>query len=317
MIVGGLCSCQEKRARDDQGKTAACWIYAMLECVEHEAAVRGDSVQLSRQWLMAKELEEQTQRLYLSNLRIDELTNSRSDGLTNSRIVHTGNSGKGIAGVVSMRGVGPEALRLIRQYGLVPYQNEKTEITNSSVLERKLALLASQARSLDELNDRMRELLPEFTTTRATVKKLPAFYYLSMRYNPLQFAESVMYYQHWHFYASVPYRPYGSNFALEVADNYNHHEYTNLPMDDITAMVLASLKEGHAVYWEYGRRTKDGLVTSDHAIAIVGLVHPKKHHGEPYLKCKNSYGKKWGNNGYCLVSLDEFKQNTCCVGVLE
>ena len=278
-----LSSCQEKRARDDQGQTSACWIYAMLECVECEAALRGDSVQLSRQWLMAKELEEQTRWCYF-----------------NERPTFGG-----VDGGISLRGVGPEAVRLIERYGLIPYQNEKTEITNSQVISRKLALLAEQAKSLNDLQERMKDLLPRFTLSPHN-----AFYYLSMRYNPHQFAESVMYYQHWRFYASVPYHPYGYPFILEVPDNYNHHEYINLPIDSLTNKVIASLKAGHAVYWEKGNRSRDGLTTSSHAMAIVGLK------GSAFV-CKNSYGKKWGKNGYCLVSIENFKNTICNVGILD
>ena len=285
-----LSSCQDKRARDDQGRTSACWIYAMLECVEHEACMRGDSVQLSRQWLMAKELEEQTVWHYLSD-------------------------GKGAD--ISLRGVGPEALRLIQIYGLVPYQHEKTQITRGSVTERKLQLLARQALSLDDLRERMTDMLPQFTTTRPTTGKQPAFYYLSMRYNPLQFAESVMYYQHWHFYTSVPQQPYNIDIPLAVPDNRYHHAYTNLPIDSITAKVLASLKAGHAVYWEYGNPTPDGIVSSDHAMAIEGIVKSRKHPGRIMLRCKNSYGKEWGQKGYCLISLPYFKAHTCNVGLVE
>lgn len=283
-------SCQDKRARDDQGHTSACWIYAMLECVEHEACLRGDSIQLSRQWLMAKELEEQTIWHYLSGDK---------------------------AADISLRGVGPEALRLINTYGLVPYQHEKTQITNSSVTERKLQLLARQTHSLNELRDRMKEMLPQFTTTRPSAGKQPAFYYLSMRYNPLQFAESVMYYQHWHFYTSVPHQPYNTDITLEVADNRNHHSFTNLPIDSLIAKVLASLKAGHAVYWEYGNPTPDGIVSSNHAMAIEGITTSRKHPGKILLRCKNSYGSKWGHNGYCNVSLPYFKVHTCNVGLVE
>ena len=208
-----------------------------------------------------------------------------------------------------MRGVGPEAIRLIERYGLIPYQNEKTEITNSSVLERKLSLLAQQARSLDELHERMDALLPRFTLSQHG-----AFYYLSMRYNPYQFAESIMYRQHWQFITSVPYREYGTTFPLEVADNSRHHEFLNMPIDSLTSRVIASLRAGHAVYWEYGKRTADSLVTSDHAMAIVGLRKSKD--GNMMLLCKNSYGKEWGKNGTCLISIDDFKKKTCNVGVL-
>lgn len=280
-----LVSCHDRRASDDQGRTSACWIYAMLTCIEREAALHGDSITLSRQWLMAKELEEQTEWAYFN---------------ANANLNHC---------CLSMRGVGPEAIRLIERYGLIPYQNEKTEITNSSVLERKLTLLARQALSLDDLHDRMKALLPQFT-----LSPHGAFYYLSMRYNPYQFAESIMYRQHWQFITSVSYREYGTTFPLEVADNSRHHEYLNMPIDSLTSRVMTSLRAGHAVYWEYGKRTADGLVTSDHAMAIVGLRKSKE--GKTMLLCKNSYGKEWGRNGTCLVSIDDFKKKTSNVGVL-
>ena len=277
LIFITLTACKERRTVDDQGRTSACWVYAMLTCIEHESALKQDSVMLSRHWLIAKELEEQTEWMYLTR--------------------------KGSQ--LNCRGVGPEVIRLIDKYGLVPYQNEKTQINSSSVLEKKLYLLARQAKSIGELRERMKELLPKFT-----ISTMGAFYYLSMRYNPHQFAESIMYRQRWQFYASVPYHPQGEEFALEVADNYNHHEYTNLSIDSLTSKVLASVKAGHAVYWEIGRRGKDGHMSSDHAMAIVGMK-------KGMFLCKNSYGKKWGKGGYCLVSIEKFKETTCNVGINE
>lgn len=278
-----MTGCQQRRPTDDQGRTSGCWVYAMLTCIEHEAARRHDSVQLSREWLLAKELQEETERAYF----------------------YAHDTPKGYDNRITLRGVGPEVLRLIEKYGMVPYQNEKTQINNGRVLERKLSLLAQQAMSIEELRERMQDLLPRFTLSRSE-----AFYYLSMRYNPHQFAQSIMYWQNWEFLTSVPYHPYGERMALEVPDNYRHHEYLNVPVDTLVARVLASLRAGHAVYWEYGRRTKDGLVSSDHAMAIVAINGNK-------LVCQNSYGKKWGKGGKCLVNLKEFRERTCNVGILN
>lgn len=58
LIVLQLFSCN-KQEPTNQGRTSACWIYAMCACIEHEARHVGDSVVLSRQWLLARELEEQ------------------------------------------------------------------------------------------------------------------------------------------------------------------------------------------------------------------------------------------------------------------
>lgn len=215
---------------------------------------------------------------------------------------------------INMRGVGPEALRLIERYGLVPYMHEKNAVNNSRVLQRKLALLSEQARSLEQLEDSEAEILPRFTLAQSS----NSFYFMSMRYTPQQFAESVMYYQHWRWYASVDYHPWGEKFALEIADNRHYHEYENIPMKDLVQKVLASLKAGHPVYWELGRKAsvqkQGGGADSDHAMAIVGV---RKTKGGYMLTCINSYGKKWGKEGRCQVSLDYFIKHTCNVGIME
>ncbi|MDO4171490.1 MAG: hypothetical protein Q4E63_07740 [Prevotellaceae bacterium] len=290
----------------DQGRTSACWIYAMCACIEHEAARRGDSVTLSRQWLMGHLMEEQAMERY------DIL---RSGG----KITDGGR------GTISMTGVGPDALRLIAQYGLVPYMHERRAITNSSVLERKLSLMAASAvamrQSPEDMRRRMKELLPTFTVTRH--KRLThdflkpeteSFYYLSMRYTPQQFAESVMYYQTWRWYASEDTHPWGAVVALEVSDNRRYHEYRNLPMRQLLAMVRESLGQGHAVYWEYGcepsHQKRGGGAASDHAVAIIGMVDGK-------FLCLNSYGPDWGMKGCRLVSEEFFMKHTSNVGIIE
>lgn len=277
-----------KREYSDQGRTSACWIYAMLACIEQEQLRYGDSVTLSRQWLMSRLMEEQTMERYLAGREI------------------------------SMRGVGPDALRLIENYGLIPFRGEKGDITNSHVLERELRLLADHHHgTLKTLHERVEEKLPRFTVNGTDGSA--TFYYYGMRYTALQFAESIMYHQQWQWYASVTYHPWGVTFPLEVADNRRYHIYLNIPMPQLIDKVLASLRAGHPVYWEYGREAsaqpQGGGASSDHAVAIVALR--KGSDGKPRLLCRNSYGTAWGQNGHFLVSLDFFRQHTCNVGILE
>lgn len=272
----------------DQGRTEGCWVYAMVACIEHEQQRYGDTLCLSRQWLLSKVMEEQT-RLCLANPDHH----------------------------ITMRGVGPDALRLVSKYGLIPQHHEKSVITNGKVLGRRLMLLArravSQHMSDQQFVDEMEHLLPQFSLSRGTP---PHFYYYSMRYDPYQFAESIMYHQSWQWYASVPYHPYGKPFVLEVADNFRHHRYINLTPKQLLGKVLASLKKGHPVYWEMAwnpEHPEGKPVPSQHAMAIVGLRKGKD--GKPRLLCLNSWGRKWGNNGYCLVTTDYFLRHTCNVGV--
>lgn len=291
----------------NQGKTSACWIYAMCTCIEREQLLHGDSITLSRHWLLAREMEEQTLRLYMAQGKgnNNQLTSDTREAF-------------------SVRGVGPEVIRLINIYGLVPYTHEKTYINSSSVTVRKLTLLARSAHSLQTLQEGMNDILPQFTIAHHTYSDAhhntadqgePSFFYYSMRYTPRQFAESIMYCQNWQFYASVNYHPWGMRFALEVPDNQYCHEYTNIPMRDMLSKTLASLRAGHPVYWEYGNKPNPeaGGVNSNHAMAIIAL---RKHtDGKTYLVCQNSYGKQWGNNGTCLVSPHFFMRHTCCIGV--
>ena len=248
----------------------------MLTCIEHEQALKEDSVQLSRQWLIARELEEQTMEAY------------RSQGDKD----------------VSLRNVGPEALRLIQKYGIIPYTQEKTSLTSSSVAEKKLTLLAEQQNlTAEQVRRQARQILPQFATS--TEEHGFAFYFLSCRYRPEQFAESIMYDQQWQWYASNDEYPWHKPFTLPEEDNRREYQYTNLPMEELYAKVIASLKQGHAVYWEYGKGRH-----SDHAMAIVGLRGDK-------LLCRNSYGKNWGRKGFTLLSKEYFVQHTCNVGIIN
>lgn len=279
----------------DQGRTECCWVYAMLACIETEQQRRGDSITLSRQWIISHSLREQAEQRFLMQIR------------------QQSSAGKASKPVISSRGVGKDVLRLIDHYGLVPYAMERTRVNNSRVLERKLQLLAdNKMLDIETLRERMDDLLPRFTVSKGLDQE-SSFYLYSMRYTPSQFAESIMYYQKWQWYASVKYRKWHEHFALEVPDNRYYHEYENLPPEELLSKVLSSLREGHPVYWEMSKKADAG--NSDHAVAIMGLVRGKT--GEERLLCRNSYGKKWGKNGYFVVSKSYFLHHTCNVGILQ
>lgn len=337
-----LVSCDRRQEKNDQGRTASCWIYAMCACIEHESLLRGDSIALSRQWLIARYMQEQTEELWQQNHNdapsSTEQSNHRAIEQPTPRPL---DSSRLRCVDISLRGVGPEVLRLIDLYGLVPYQHEETHINNGAVLERKLRLMARQNRSIPELRKRMKDVMPEFSIadnsfepdtqtsnnhpavhstpqTALSVQTAPAvqstppsaFYYYSFRYTPQLFAESVVYNLHYNWYAYDGTKPVGSSFVLDVPDNHRRHRYVNMTYKNQLRMVIRSVNEGHAVYWEYGKNH-----SSDHAMAIVGLRKGKD--GSQYLLCLNSYGSSWGENGYCLMSLKYFIDNTCNIGVLS
>ena len=272
-----LFSCS-KEEPTNQGRTSACWVYAMCACIEHEAHRVGDSVVLSRQWLLARELEEQA-------LGDED---------------------------IAIRNVGPEVLRLIGRYGLMPYSFERSHINNGSVLEKKIRLLREQCKNKEELYSRLNDLLPRFTVVNYDpfVKGATgSFYYYSMRYTPQQFAESVMYRIHYDWYAHSDDWKRGERFVLDDPDNRRGYEYVNASYEEMYDKVVSSVRAGHAVYWEYGKNHASG-----HAMAIVGLRKSKMGVGEDFV-CQNSYGKEWGNNGRCVVTPQFFLTHTSNIGV--
>ena len=328
-----LVSC-DRQERTDQGHTSACWIYAMCACIEHESVRRGDSVALSRQWLLARHLQEQTEALFTTlHASLPSSVKSTSPkGEAGRGILSHGDAGRGLEGLrLTTRGLGPEALRLINDYGLVPYQFEESMVNNSRVMERKLMLLAQQSRDMRTLRQRMAELLPSFSFAMPPVEEgwngSPAsFYFYSMRYTPQLFAESLMYWIHFHWYAPpmaliIPHssssysHPSTSltpspSYVLDDPDNYGHHKYICASLEEILHRVMRALRQGHAVYWEYGRRHR-----SQHAVAIVGLQKDKS--GKERLLCLNSYGTRWGDKGYFTVTPEQFLKTTCNVGIPE
>ena len=239
LIILQFFSCNRQEPTN-QGRTSACWIYAMCACIEHEARQIGDSVVLSRQWLLARELEEQA-------LGGEE---------------------------IAIRNVGPEALRLINQYGLVPYSFERSHINNGAVLIKKIKLLREQNDDKEVLYSRLKDLLPRFTVIDYNPFEKNAkgsFYYYSMRYSAKQFAESVMYRIHYDWYAYNTDKKRGEKFVLDDPDNRKQYEYINISYKEMYEKVVESVKSGHAVYWEYGENHSSG-----HAMAIVGLKNTKK-----------------------------------------
>ena len=93
----------------DQGKVEACWIYAYLACIETERIENfRDSMNLSPIWLVRNLLLEQASESYLSQGAMP----------------------------VSVRGIGPDAERLLKKYGMVQWSTYCPDDLNSKVLER-------------------------------------------------------------------------------------------------------------------------------------------------------------------------------------
>lgn len=166
----------------NQGAGPLCWAYAMLATIETEHITRGDSVNLSADYVARAMIMEQVDQCYLAR-------------------------GKGC---VSMRGMMPQLVRLIQTYGLMPYDSYHSG-ANVAVAARKAwrtvraaagvgkGLLAARKSASDVLDQCMRPV--------------PWHIYMySMEYTPLEFAHSVCMPDEYEAFTSFTHLPVGKKW---------------------------------------------------------------------------------------------------------
>ncbi len=293
----------------DQGSSPLCWAYAMLATIETEHIVRGDSVNLSPDYVARHWLAEQTRTSYLS----------------------------GGQAAVGARGVMPMLLSLIADYGVVPYDAYPPKEADYDRLTSTLGYVASRARSLDALEADAARSLDE------TLGAMPRHVYmLGAEYTPQEFARSVCRAGEYTALTSFTHHPFYTRFALEVADNRLHDTFLNLPLDTLMSVVTRALRTGHPVCWEgdtsergfsFARGVaetgdEDGTpctqdarqrafslrqTTDDHCMTLIGLARDSR--GRRYFLAKNSWGTHNPYGGLMYLSEEYVRAKTVAVTV--
>ena len=285
----------------DQGSSSLCWVYAMLATLETEHIMRGDSVNLSPDYVARMYLSEQANRRRLLPNKVVQ----KEAGITT-------------------RGMCTMALDLIQTYGLQHYDayRHKPDM-DYNVLCRKL----------DKGND-AEKLLDKY------IGPLPKqVFMLGALYTPLEFAHSVCTDDEYIALTSFTHHPYGQRFPLEVPDNYFHNTFLNVPLDTMMNRIVQSLRAGHPVCWE-GDISEPGFLfgegyavlknekkkvtaerrqasfearrtTDDHVMEIVGLAHDQ--HGRRFFLCKNSWGTDNRYHGFMFLSENYVRMKTIAV----
>ena len=285
----------------DQGSSSLCWVYAMLATLETEHIMRGDSVNLSPDYVARMYLSEQANRRRLLPNKIVQ----KEAGITT-------------------RGMCTMALDLIQTYGLQHYDayRHKPDM-DYNVLCRKL----------DKGND-TEKLLDKY------IGPLPnQVFMLGALYTPLEFAHSVCTDDEYVALTSFTHHPYGQRFPLEVPDNYFYDTFLNVSLDTMMNRIVQSLRAGHPVCWE-GDISEPGFLfgegyavlknekkkvtaerrqasfearrtTDDHVMEIVGLAHDQ--HGRRFFLCKNSWGTANRYHGFMFLSENYVRMKTIAV----
>ncbi len=285
----------------DQGSSSLCWVYAMLATLETEHIMRGDSVNLSPDYVARMYLSEQASRRRLLPNKVVQ----KEAGITT-------------------RGMCTMALDLIQTYGLQHYDayRHKPDM-DYNVLCRKL----DYGNDTEKLLDRYIGPLPN------------QVFMLGALYTPLEFAHSVCTDDEYIALTSFTHHPYGQRFPLEVPDNYFHNTFLNVPLDTMMNRIVQSLRAGHPVCWEgdisepgflFGEgyavlKNEKKKVTAerrqasfeahrtmdDHVMEIVGLAHDQ--HGRRFFLCKNSWGTANRYHGFMFLSENYVRMKTIAV----
>lgn len=289
-----------------QGHSQLCWIYGMLGTVETEHLMRGDSVNLSADYLARRFLHDAAVKYYFSQGR----------------------------NPISARGMACTALHLMEQYGAEPYDSYHGKEVNYNVISRKLMLAADGSRSLNELNARIDDIFDQ------SVDYLPKIVFmLGAEYTPLEFAHSMVAPGEYKALTSFTHHPFGSEFELELPDNRLHDRFLNVPIDTLMGTITRALQHGHPVCWE-GDVSEPGFsfsrgvarlsagegpatqqrrqqqfeqfrTTDDHVMTLVGLARDRR--GRRYFIAKNSWGTDNPYGGLMYLSYDYVKMKTVAV----
>ena len=285
----------------DQGSSSLCWVYAMLATLETEHIMRGDSVNLSPDYVARMYLSEQANRRRLLPNKVVQ----KEAGITT-------------------RGMCTMALDLIQTYGLQHYDAYRHKPNmDYNVLCRKL----DYGNDTEKLLDKYIGPLPN------------QVFMLGALYTPLEFAHSVCTDDEYIALTSFTHHPYGQRFPLEVPDNYFHNTFLNVPLDTMMNRIVQSLRAGHPVCWE-GDISEPGFLfgegyavlknekkkvtaerrqasfeahrtTDDHVMEIVGLAHDQ--HGRRFFLCKNSWGTDNRYHGFMFLSENYVRMKTIAV----
>ncbi len=290
-----------------QGSSPLCWAYAMLATIETEHIQMGDSVNLSVDYVARHLLAEQARQHFLSG-GYDRIT---------------------------LRGTAPLLLRLISEYGVMPYDSYNAPSLNYKALARRLQTMSETSHDLSQLSTRVQRLFDE------RIGYMPKnVYMLGAEYTPQQFAHSVYMLGEYTALTSFTHHPFDQTFAIEVPDNYSDELFYNVPVDVMMRRIERSLRSGHPVCWE-GDVTEPGFsfkrgvaelpddipctqqqrqkafetrrTTDDHCMCLIGIAHDKK--GRRYYIAKNSYGTNNPYGGLMYLSENYVRMKTVAVVV--
>ncbi len=260
----------------NQGRSELCWIYSSFAVLESEMMMKGDSVNLSTNFIARKYLEDIFRDYYLSK------------GQTR----------------VDLRGGGPMAIDLTRRYGVVPDEAylSKRDVDYFGLINEIKSIADSALVNNDPLDVFQKKVISILDNSIGEVPDSVELH--GKMVTPKEYGQYLLADREYIVMMSNKKFPIGKNVDPKLKDNRLGCLAENVSGDTLAARVLKSLQNGKAVMLEGGPN-------DNHAVAIVGMGHDKR--GVRYFVAKNSWGTNNPTSGFFFIEESYLKKHTALV----
>ncbi|MBU0765172.1 MAG: C1 family peptidase [Bacteroidetes bacterium] len=215
----------------NQSKTGTCWSYAMVSFLESEL-------------LRTKKTEFDLSEMYFVRLAYPQ-----------KAMYYVRLQGKA---VFSEGGQAHDVLNIMRNFGAVPENvypgiqyDEQLHNHNEMTAILQGMLLGITKNEGGRLTDRWPDAVN--SVLDVYLGKIPEhFAYEGKEYTPVDFSNKVLKIDPDNYIelTSFSHHPFYTQFDLEIADNWAHSDYYNIPLDEMMQVIDNAIQEGYSICWD-------------------------------------------------------------------
>jgi len=215
----------------NQEKTGTCWSFSTTSFLESELLRMGKGEHNLSEMFSVRNTYRDKCENYVRRLGKDELGEG---GLAHDKL-----------NAVRKYGVVPESVYPGRKDPSKPYNHKQIEQTLVALCDTFIAQGRRGELQADWLNKIDAALDAEFGPIPVT------FVYKDIQFTPASFREYLgLNADDYITITSFAHHPFGTNFVLELPDNFSNGQYFNLPLNDLMRCLNFSLQKGYSVEWD-------------------------------------------------------------------
>ncbi|HFC00912.1 MAG TPA: aminopeptidase, partial [Phaeodactylibacter sp.] len=211
-----------------QGRTGTCWSFATSSFLESEA-IR-----------MGKEPQDFSEMYVVRNVYDDKARNY---------VLRHGKANFGQGSLAH------DLIRVIGEKGMVPesvYSGklDKSKIHNHSEMEAVLKGMLDGVLKQKRLSNRWMKAFDKVIDVY--MGEIPKqFTYKGKKYTAKSYAKAMgLDADNYVNITSFTHHPFYKKFVLEIPDNYSNGSFTNLPIEDVVAIIDNAIEKGYSVAWD-------------------------------------------------------------------